>query len=180
MERVYLVGFMGSGKSTVGCRIAELLGLPFVDLDDLIEKEDGRKIHDIFRASGELRFREIESEVLGRVSRTSPRVVALGGGTYADPKNRAIVDGTGVAVYLETAFRTILERVPLDGTRPLFSSRERIRELYDERLASYGMAPVRIATDGLEPNEIAGRVVIAFQAASTRLQGETDGPDSGP
>ena len=180
MERVYLVGFMGSGKSTTGSRVAERLGLPFVDLDDLIEKQDGRKIQEIFRESGEIRFREIESEVLGRVSRTSPRVVALGGGTYTDPANRAVVDGTGVAVYLDTAFRTILERVPVDGTRPLFSSRERIRELYEERLPSYRMAPVRVTTDGLEPDEIAGRVVLALQARSTPLQAEMGWPDSEP
>ena len=180
MARVYLVGFMGSGKSTVGSRVAQRLGLPFVDLDDLIEKQDGRKIQDIFRESGEIRFREIESEILGRVSRTSPRVVALGGGTYADPANRAIVDGTGVAVYLETTFETILERVPSDDMRPLFSSRERIRELYDERLASYRMAPVRVTTDGFEPNEIAGRVVLALQAGSTPPQAETGLPDSEP
>lgn len=162
---MYLVGFMGSGKSTIGSGVAKRLNVQFVDLDDLIEKQDGRNVRDIFRESGEPHFREIESEVLGRVSRTSPRVVALGGGTYVDPGNRAVIDRTGVAVYLETTFETIIERVPLDGTRPLFSSREQVRELYDERLPFYRMAPVRVPTDGLEPDEIVGRVVDALNAS---------------
>lgn len=159
MKHVYLVGFMGSGKSTVGRLVAERLGLECVDLDVRIEQYDGRRIGEIFRESGEPGFRNIESAVLRRVAAAARQVVALGGGTYCSAANRDIVDRTGIAVYLETALDTILDRVRLDGARPLFTSRDQVATLLATRLPSYEKAPVRIRTDGLEPVRIADLVI---------------------
>jgi shikimate kinase len=159
MECVYLVGFMGSGKSTVGRLVAERLELKFVDLDERIEEHEGQTVQEIFRDSGEQRFREIEAEALRRVSTGSRKVVAVGGGTYANPENRNLIGRTGTAVYLEAALETILKRVEADGSRPLFSNLQQVRTLYEERLPSYQMAPVRIAIEGLGPDEVAELVV---------------------
>lgn len=165
MERVYLVGFMGSGKSTVGALLAARLGLDFVDLDEAIEQADGRSVAEIFKESGEVRFREIESSILRRVSGRVPKVVALGGGAYADPQNREFISRRGIAVYLETDLSTILERIEIDASRPLFGSPNQVRALYDERLPSYRMAPVRVRTDGLDPDGVVERVVGALQSS---------------
>lgn len=163
MDLVYLVGFMGSGKSTVGRLVAERLDWEFVDLDEKIEAHDGRSIQQIFSESGEEQFREIESELLHRFSESFPCVVALGGGTYVDPKNRRLIDQSGRAVYLKTSLETILERVKVDHTRPLFSTIERTAKLYRERLPSYQKAQMQIVTDGLNPDQIAERIIRAVR-----------------
>jgi shikimate kinase len=156
---VYLLGFMGSGKSTVGRLVAERLVCEFVDLDAAIEAQEGRSVEQIFTEAGEARFREIETALLGQVSDLPPCVVALGGGAWVDPRNQRIVDQTGIAVHLEAGLETILERVPADGTRPLFSTPERVAALYRERLPSYRLAKVGIVTDDLLPDQVADRVV---------------------
>ena len=163
MKRVYLVGFMGSGKSTVGRLVADRLGWEFVDLDETIEADVGRSVQEIFSESGERRFREIESDALRRVQEGSPCVVACGGGTYVDSKNRDFIDQSGIAVYLEASLEIIMERVDVDGTRPLFSTPERTAELYQERLHTYRMAGIEIVTDHLTPEQIADGVIRAVR-----------------
>ncbi len=163
-ERIYLIGFMGAGKTTVGRLLAELLGWSFVDLDTEIQGVEGRSVADIFEDSGETHFRRVESEQLREVSRLRNRVVALGGGTYADPGNRAHVEESGLSVYLETALESIQDRIDDDGARPLFANALRMAELYRERLPSYRMASVTVNTDNLNPKALANRV---FQIVSS-------------
>jgi len=159
MQRIYLVGFMGAGKSTVGRELSLKLRFPFLDLDSEIEATEGLAVREIFARFGEPRFRELEREHLKRVSQTPQAVIALGGGVYVDPENRNVVDATGVAVWLETSFKSIRERVRPDGTRPLLSDTARAEKLYAERLPAYRLAPVHVLTDNRLPNEIAEEIL---------------------
>ena len=159
MHRIYLVGFMGAGKSTVGRELSLKLHCPFVDLDAEIEKSEGIPVREIFERFGEARFRQIEREQLKKISETSPAIVALGGGAYIDPENRKVVDASGVAIWLETSFSTIRDRVRPDGTRPLLADLEQAKRLYSERLPSYKLARIHVLTDDRLPDTIAQEIL---------------------
>lgn len=157
--RVYLTGFMASGKSTVGPKAAARLGQPFLDLDRLITAHDGRTIPTIFAEDGEERFRELETAMLHRTAETDDLVVALGGGALVDDENRAFAKEQGLVVYLEVPVDTILERVTEDDTRrpllqdeagaplPHDEQRARIEQMLNERRPSYEAAHCTIDAD---------------------------------
>jgi shikimate kinase len=154
---VCLTGFMGSGKSTVGRLLAAQLAWHFVDLDSEIERHTGLPISQIFEQKGEPVFRDIEHDcltrVLGWASERDARVVlALGGGTFAQPRNAALlhnVDAPGVAViWLDCAIESLLQRCVLMGDRPLFRDEASFRRLYEERLPYYRLADYRIESSG--------------------------------
>ena len=157
--RVYLTGFMASGKSTVGPRAAARLGQPFFDLDRLITAHEGRSIPTVFAEDGEDYFRTLETEMLPRTTETDDPVVAVGGGALVDDDNRAFAKEHGLVIYLEVPVDTILERVAGDDTRrplleedtgtrlPHDEQRNRIEELLDERRASYEAAHHTLSAD---------------------------------
>ena len=154
---VCLTGFMGSGKSTVGRLLAAQLAWHFVDLDSEIERHTGLPISQIFEQKGEPVFRDTEHDcltrVLGWASERDARVVlALGGGTFAQPRNAALlhnVDAPGVAViWLDCAIESLLQRCVLMGDRPLFRDEASFRRLYEERLPYYRLADYRIESGG--------------------------------
>jgi len=118
---VFLVGFMGAGKSTVAALVAERTGLPCVDLDQLIEQTAGTTIAEIFSASGEDAFRAMETEALARISAGPPAIVACGGGVVVRPENRRLLREGGFVVYLQVSAGEALARVGDTGTRPLLS-----------------------------------------------------------
>jgi shikimate kinase len=159
IQRIYLVGFMGAGKSTVGRELSLKLHWPFLDLDAEIEKSEKLSVREIFAQFGEPHFRQLERRHLLRVSETPQSIIALGGGAYVDAANRAVVDGTGVAVWLDTSMATIKERVRPDGSRPLLTDGERARQLYSERLPSYRLARIHVLTDNRLPDAIAEEIV---------------------
>jgi shikimate kinase len=159
VERIYLVGFMGAGKSTVGRELSLKLGWPFVDLDTEIEKTQKMAVREIFAQFGEPRFRELEREHLQNVSAGPQAIIALGGGAYVNEINRTVVDTTGVAVWLNTSLASVKERIRPDGTRPLLADPERARQLYMERLPSYRLARIHVLTDNRLPGEIAEEIV---------------------
>lgn len=163
VPRVYMVGFMGSGKSTVGRLVAGELGWQFLDLDEELVRWEARPITRIFEESGEPYFREIESRFLRTVSGEEQCVIALGGGTYVDPDNRTFVESHGLSVYLEASLTQIRSRISDDGTRPLFSDASRVEELFERRRPSYRMARVRIDTDPLAPDEVVREIVRAIE-----------------
>jgi shikimate kinase len=151
---VYLVGFMGSGKSTVGRRLAERLGMDFVDLDDDIEAAAGRRIAEIFSQDGEGAFRDAEHAALAaRVGQ--PVVLALGGGAFTFARNRELLAGAGTSVWLDCPFAMALRRVEGFGHRPLAQDPERFRELFEKRQADYALADVRVAVRSDDPEETA-------------------------
>ena len=159
IQRIYLVGFMGAGKTTVGRELALKLRWPFLDLDAEIEKSEKLSVREIFAQFGEARFRQLEREQLQRVSDASQAIVALGGGAYIDPGNRVIVDTTGVAVWLDTSLASVKERVRPGGSRPLLADAERAQQLYVERLPSYRLARIHVLTDNRLPDAIAEEIV---------------------
>ena len=158
-DRIYLVGFMGSGKTEVGPRLADRLGLEFVDLDAEIERAEGMTIREIFEKSGEPYFRALERKHLQAVACRPPVVVALGGGAYIDSENRALAERTGVTVWLKVSFDNVVHRVKMDGARPLFASLEQSRRLYDSRVPIYELARIHIPTDDRTPDAIVDDIV---------------------
>jgi shikimate kinase len=145
---IYLVGFMGSGKSTVGRHLAHRLGWSFFDIDSEIERAESMTIAEIFAARGEAEFRRIEAEMVGQhvrwIERGRPAVVALGGCAFAVPATRQLLHDHGVTVWLDCPFETVARRVAQDPIRPLARDPERFQALYLERREIYGLADVRI------------------------------------
>jgi len=152
---IFLVGFMGSGKTTVGRLLAERLGWNFVDLDKEIEAEQKMRIPEIFDRFGEAHFRRIEHEALRRcvraIQRGEPTVVALGGGAFAQPQNLGLLQDNGVTIWLDCPAEVAWRRVEQDGGRPLARQLEQFEQLYRARRASYACADYRIETAGQDP-----------------------------
>jgi shikimate kinase len=158
--RIYLVGFMGSGKTTAGRILAGLLGVPFVDLDLAFESMTGRTVRETFETHGEPWFREREGELLRGTASLPAAVIALGGGTFAFPENRAFVKAHGLSVFFDVPFPVVAERLAgKTADRPLFPSEERARELWEARLPSYRMADRTLeVTRDMTAADVAGRL----------------------
>jgi shikimate kinase len=158
--RIYLVGFMGSGKTTAGRLLAERLKTPFVDLDLAFEAMAGRTIRETFQTHGESWFRAREAELLRGTASLPAVVVALGGGTFTFPENRDFVKANGLSIFLDTPFAVIADRLAgKTADRPLFRSEESARELWEARLPSYRMADRTLnVTRDMTAAEVAGRL----------------------
>lgn len=141
---IYLIGFMGAGKSTVGRRLAERLGWSFLDLDEEIEKREGMSIAAIFRELGEGCFRSIEARELERANSAGDSVIALGGGAFCSTRNQEIVARTGISVWLDVSIETVWKRCAGEGSRPLFGSREEMAKLLEHRRPFYLKASIRV------------------------------------
>ena len=157
--RVVLVGFMGSGKTSVGRLLARRLGYGFEDMDRRIEERAGRAIAEIFRDDGEEAFREREREEALALSRLRDRVVAAGGGAFTRPETRALLQEGALTVWLRCDLDRILARVPADGARPLAGNRDIMRALLAEREPFYRMADVAVDASSGTPREVADRIV---------------------
>ena len=166
-RRVVLVGFMGSGKTSVGRELAALLGWSFVDLDRSIEQRTGRAIAEIFRDSGEPAFREAEREAAREAARGDGRVIAAGGGAFAEPQTRELLRSGSLTVYLECDLETILRRVPLDGSRPLAGNRETMQRLLLARSSSYRSADLTVDATRGTPSELATEIARALRIVRT-------------
>jgi shikimate kinase len=148
---LYLVGFMGSGKSAVGRLLADELGWSFVDVDEDIEKSQGVSIVEIFDTRGEVEFRRMEHEALRKRIREvecgRPLVMALGGGAFVDPDNRKLLGERGVTMWLDCSFPRICSRLEGQADRPLARDPEKFRQLFDDRRDAYSLAEFRIEAD---------------------------------
>lgn len=158
-DAIFLVGFMGAGKSTVGRALARLLGWSFIDLDEQIVAAEGRRIPRIFAEDGERYFRRLETRFLGSL-RDRPRiVVACGGGTYAQAESRSLIDAMGRTVWIRIALEEALARCAAGGAeRPLFKDAAQAEAIYLARLPSYRAAALHVDAEGLTPEEIAERI----------------------
>lgn len=166
MDKVILIGFMGTGKSTVGEALAKRLNCPYVDLDQLIVEREKRSIPDIFAAEGEAYFRRVESELL-RESLQKPgrQVITTGGGVVLRPENVTAMLAGGVVVNLKATAEEIIRRVSGDTQRPLLRGdvKQRVYQLLRERAGMYDFAPLQIETTNRSVaaivDEIMGRLV---------------------
>ena len=148
---IYIVGFMGSGKTTVGVKLADELGWHFADIDEDIVRSQNASISDIFDAHGELAFREIERAALRNrvraVQSGRPLVLALGGGTFVDPENYRLLSENGVSVWLDCPFERIRERIGPASGRPLARDPKRFEELFHARRGEYSRCDYRVEVD---------------------------------
>jgi shikimate kinase len=143
-DKIYLVGFMGAGKTTVARALAKRLGWEAVDVDEVIERRERLPVADIFATRGEGYFRAAERAVLVEQIGRPHVVVATGGGTFADTQNRAAINSDGVSVWLDVPLERLIERVPADGRRPLASDRAGFERLYHIRRTAYIQAHLRL------------------------------------
>jgi shikimate kinase len=143
-DKLYLVGFMGAGKSSVARALGRRLDWKAEDIDARIEDAERRDIPTIFRDSGEPYFRAREREALIDLLPERGAVIASGGGTFADASNRELMLRDGGVVWLDVPFEIILKRVPRDGRRPLAADRLGMEQLYNQRLAAYRQAHLRV------------------------------------
>ncbi len=145
---IYLVGFMGSGKTTVGRMLAEHVGWFFADIDDDIEATERTKISHLFATRGEAEFRRIESEIIHKrvrkIQAGQPMVVALGGGTFTIPENVDLLLNNGVTIWLDASFDVVKHRVSLAAHRPLARDPVRFEQLFQARRPFYGKADYRV------------------------------------
>ncbi|HYR87607.1 MAG TPA: shikimate kinase [Terriglobia bacterium] len=158
-SRIYLIGFMGAGKTTVGRRLAKKLGWKFIDLDREIERREGRRIAQIFRDNGEPYFRSLEQRCLEAIASSPSAVIALGGGTFIDPRNRELVEKSGLSVWLKVSFAKVADRVKIDGKRPKFGNKDQAERLYQSREPFYALARVHVSTDTTSPESVANEII---------------------
>jgi shikimate kinase len=158
-DKIYLVGFMAAGKTTVARALADRLGWRAEDIDELIEARERRTVADIFQRNGEPYFRALERDILRLLLPLRHVVVATGGGTFMDPENRAAINMDGVSVWLDVPLEELGGRLPADGRRPLAADRVQMERLYALRQVAYAHAQVRIDARGAHPEAIAERIL---------------------
>ena len=162
MNNVYIVGFMGTGKTTVGKGISARTGRDFKDLDDLIEERENKKISDIFFEHGEEYFRRVESEVIADVARQSDLVIATGGGAVMDSTNYQNLKKSGVLITLAASPETVYERVKNSSHRPLLNvpnPLEEIKRLMFERAYHYVKSDYIIDTTDKSVDEVVEEIL---------------------
>ena len=145
---IYLTGFMGSGKTTIGRMLADEIGWRFADLDEDIEHSQRKPISEIFATAGEQEFRRIEHQALQNrirsIRRGTPTVLALGGGTFTIPENIALLQENGITLWIDTDLEIIRKRVQTSDHRPLARDPEKFDRLYRERRDAYSQAEFHV------------------------------------
>ena len=162
MQDIYLVGFMGTGKTAVGRCLAKSLGLELVDVDDLIVKKEGRSISDIFAQSGEPYFRKVEKEALKEVAGKNRQVVDCGGGIVIDPGNIMTMKQSGRLICLSARPQVILERTKRHSHRPLLNAADpliKINELLEKRKDYYAKADFAVDTSDLTIQQVTEKIL---------------------
>lgn len=161
-SRIYLVGFMGCGKTRIGRLLADALGRGFLDVDAMIRDQEGRSIREIFEQRGEAAFRRIETDCLRRTEEWSDVVVATGGGMMVSETNRRLLRERGMTVWLNVPFDVVLGRMSAYGRsqRPLLDDEVAARRLYEERLDAYRLADREIRVgEGEDAPRVAARIL---------------------
>ena len=160
--KIYLVGFMGSGKTTVGRELATRIDAPFFDLDELVESAEKTSIKEIFAQHGEPYFRKRERDILRSTKNLDAAVVATGGGTFTFDENIQFIQSEGMSVYLSAPYALLRSRLgPKASERPLFTDDLSTHELYASRIRYYRMADLTVEVREEEtPLEIVERLVL--------------------
>jgi shikimate kinase len=163
-DKVYLVGFMGAGKTTVARALARRLDWRHEDIDERIEQRERRDIPTIFRQEGEPYFRSLERDEVIALLPARGTVVATGGGTFVDASTRELMLRDGAVVWLDATFAAILARVPLDGRRPLAADRIEMEKLYNQRRMAYSQSHLRLDAGKASVEELVDRIVEWLEA----------------
>ncbi|MBU0502814.1 MAG: shikimate kinase [Candidatus Omnitrophota bacterium] len=161
MKNIYLIGFMGTGKTSVARELAKQKEMTFVDLDDLMEIKEGLAITEIFAQKGETYFRDSEKKILVGVSRNDFQIISCGGGIVMDKDNIALMKNTGIMVCLSARPEVILTRTKNYGHRPLLNVDNpvnKIKELLKERSHFYALADYNIDTSDISLKEVVKKV----------------------
>ena len=161
---ITLIGFMGTGKTVVGKRLARKLGWRFVDVDSLIVAAAKEPVAKIFAEHGERVFRRMETRTIRRVAKAADQVIATGGGAFMDPENRRLLHAVGPVICLSATPKAILQRVTSTlSSRPMLagatSPQTRIQQLLKQRASAYAQADVTIDTSGLSVDQVVDRIL---------------------
>jgi shikimate kinase len=166
LKNIFLTGFMGCGKTSVGRLLSEMLGCQFIDLDEAIVREAGTSVREIFASQGEPAFRLLESQVLQRVAAGAAAVVSTGGGAVIAAANRSVMRGSGCIVNLTASVEAIASRLGGDSERPLLqgdASVERIQSMLKLREEYYADADLRIDTSAKTVQAVADEILEALK-----------------
>jgi shikimate kinase len=162
VDKIYLVGFMASGKSTVGRHLAARLRWRFEDVDHLIEVREKKTVAEIFAKHGEGYFRAAERDILALLQPLRHVVIATGGGTFADADNRTAINMDGASVWIDVPLTELVARIPLDGRRPLAADRGALERLFAARVDTYRLAHVRVHASRSSASVVADRILEAL------------------
>lgn len=171
-RNIYLVGFMGTGKSTIGRELGRVMGRKFIDIDQELEKRFGCTVSEMFKQHGEAWFREKEQELCLEISASSSRVVATGGGSMLNPVNFEAFEKSGLMICLYTQRECLIERLERTDKRPLLQDgdiAERVDSLLEERRGLYDKIKIRIDTTNYTPLETAKRIAELLKARARIL-----------
>ena len=158
-DKIYLVGFMAAGKTTLAQGLSRRLGWRAEDVDLLIEARERRTVAEIFAREGEPYFRSVERQVIYSLLPQRYIVVATGGGTYMDPENRAAINADGVSVWIDAPFEVLLDRIPADGRRPLANDRVQMALLYENRRLAYQQAHIHLDASRARSEELVDELI---------------------
>jgi shikimate kinase len=158
-DKIYLVGFMAAGKTTLAQALGRRLGWRADDVDALIETRERRTVAEIFARDGEPYFRSVERQVIWSLLPQRHAVIATGGGTFIDPENRAAINADGLSVWIDVPFEVLLTRIPLDGRRPMANDRVQLALLYESRRLAYQQAQVRLDASRARAEELVEQLV---------------------
>ena len=166
-DKIYLVGFMAAGKSTVARALTHRLGWQAEDIDELIERRERSTVAEIFVRHGEPYFRHAEREILRLLQPLRHVVVATGGGTFAEADNRATINLDGISVWLDLPLSELIARIPLDGRRPLAADRAQLERLFAARQDIYRLAHIRVPAARTSAATIVDRILEAIAELPT-------------
>jgi shikimate kinase len=168
LKNIFLTGFMGCGKTSVGRMLSSRLGCEFIDLDEVIVNEAGTSIKDIFASQGEPAFRQLESQALSGVASRAGAVVSTGGGAVIAEQNRNVMRQSGFIVNLTASVEAIAARLTGDSERPLLAgdaSVQRIRDMLQVRDRFYADADLRIDTTAKKIHEVVGEIIQSLKGS---------------
>ena len=158
-DKIYLVGFMAAGKTSVARALGRRLDWDVLDVDESIEQRERMPVADIFAKRGEAYFRALERAIIAEQLGRRHVVVATGGGTFADVQNRAAINQDGLSVWLDVPLERLVDRVPADGRRPLAADRATFERLYHVRRAAYEQAHLRLDASRISVDALVEQLV---------------------